>query len=106
MHASLAVFSAQPRVLGDIADLPAIPAASEGLVRVILSIFGLHPFQNVPRGERTNTFCSCSKSKNIFSHLQISGQIATVPTPELREFWGDSLSITTIWGDYSAVLSL
>ena len=68
--------------------------------------FWPYPFQTVPRGERTNTFCSCSKSKNIFSHLQISGQIATVPTPELREFWRDSLSITTIWDDYSAVLSL
>ena len=31
----------------------------------------------------------------------LSGQITVIPKPELRGFWGHSVTITTIWGDHS-----
>ena len=48
------------------------------------------------RGEKKK----CLKPPSRIHH---TGHIIMIPRPELENFWGDSLTITTFWGDQPAV---
>ena len=39
-------------------------------------------------------------------YTHTSGQMTIIPKPELSGFWGDSLTITTIWGDLGGFVAI